>query len=118
MAKMVKLAGGEYIFDGKVGVGETGTVKMENEAFYDGARDADYIIYVWTLGGRPETLADLLERGDFLENMKAVQNGNVWCTSPDFFQISSTLGDMINDINLMLNADASTDQLTYLFKLK
>lgn len=118
MAKMVKLAGGEYIFDGKVGVGETGTAKMENEAFYDGARDADYIIYIWTLGGKPETLNDLLERGSFLENMKAVQNGNVWCTSPDFFQISSTLGDMINDINLMLSAEDSTEQLTYLFKLK
>lgn len=118
MAKMVKLAGGEYVLDGKVGVGETGTAKMENEAFYDGARDADYIIYIWTLGGKPETLDELLERGDFLQNMKAVKEGNVWCTSPDFFQISSTLGDMINDINLMLNADESTEKLTYLFQLK
>lgn len=118
MAKMVKLAGGEYILDGKVGVGDTGTSKMENEAFLDSARDADYIIYVWTLGGRPETLDDLLARGDFLQNMKAVKEGNVWCTSPEFFQISSTLGEMINDINLMLNADESTEDLTYLFQLK
>lgn len=118
MAKMVALAGGEYVLDGKIGVGETGTAKMEMEAFYDGAKDADYIIYIWTLGGKPETLADLIERGDFLANMKAVKEGNVWCTTPDFFQISSTLGNMINDINLMLNADAETDAFTYLFKLK
>ena len=106
------------VLDGKIGVGQTGTAKMEMEAFYDGAKDADYIIYVWTLGGKPETLADLLERGDFLEDMKAVKEGNVWCTTPDFFQISSTLGNMINDINLMLNADDTADEFTYLFKLK
>ena len=118
MAKMVALAGGEYVLDGKIGVGQTGTAKMEMEAFYDGAKDADYIIYVWTLGGKPETLSALLERGDFLADMKAVKEGNVWCTTPDFFQISSTLGNMINDINLMLNADDTADEFTYLFKLK
>ena len=50
--------------------------------------------------------------------MKAVKNGNVWCTTPDFFQIQDTIGSMINDIHLMLTADESTDRLTYLYKLK
>lgn len=117
MAKMVDLAGGEYILS-DVGVGESGTINMEMEAFYDAAKDADYIIYIWSLGGRPETLADFLERSEILADMKAVQEGNVWCTTPDFFQISNTLGSMINDMNLMLNADETTDTLTYLFKLQ
>lgn len=117
MAKMVDLAGGEYILS-DVGVGESGTINMEMEAFYDRAKDADYIIYIWSLGGRPETLADFLERSEILADMKAVQEGNVWCTTPDFFQISNTLGSMINDMNLMLNADETTDTLTYLFKLQ
>ena len=117
MTKMVSLAGGKYAL-ADYGVGKTGTAKMEMEAFYDKAKDADYIIYIWSLGGKPETLADLLGRADILKEMKAVKNGNVWCTTPDFFQISNTIGGMINDVRLMLEADASTDKLTYLFKLK
>lgn len=34
------------------------------------------------------------------------------------FQIADTIGSMINDINLMLNADSNTTELTYLKKLK
>lgn len=117
MAKMVDLAGGEYALS-DVGVGETGTINMEMEAFYDKAKDADYIIYIWSLGGKPETLDDFLSRSDVLADMKAVKEGNVWCTTPNFFQISDTIGSMINDIHLMMAADESTDALTYLYRLK
>lgn len=117
MAKMVDLAGGAYALP-DVGVGEVGTINMEMEAFYDKAKDADYIIYVWNLGGKPETLADFLARSEVLAEMKAVKAGNVWCTTPDFFQIQDTIGSMINDILLMFEADASVDALTYLRRLK
>jgi len=117
MAKMLEIAGGEYALS-DVGVGEAGTAKMELEAFYDKAKDADYIIYIWSMGGKPETMDAFLERAAILSDMKAVQNGNVWCTTPDYFQIQNTIGSMINDIHLMLTADESTDRLTYLFKLK
>ncbi len=117
MAKMVNLAGGQYALS-DVGVGETGTIKMEMEAFFDKAKDADYIIYIWSMGGKPETLADFIARAEILGDIKAVKEGNVWCTTPDYFQIQNTIGSMINDIRLMLDADASTDKLTYLFRLK
>lgn len=117
MAKMIALAGGEYVLS-DVGVGETGTAKMEMEAFFDKAKDADYIVYIWSMGGKPETLAAFTERAEILGDMKAVKDGNVWCTTPDYFQIQNTIGSMINDIRLMMDADASTDTLTYLFRLK
>ncbi|MBQ1862375.1 MAG: ABC transporter substrate-binding protein [Clostridia bacterium] len=117
MAKMIALAGGDYVLS-DVGVGETGTVKMEMEAFFDKAKDADYIVYIWSMGGKPETLAAFTERAEILGDMKAVKEGNVWCTTPDYFQIQNTIGSMINDIRLMMDADASTDNLTYLFRLK
>ena len=117
MAKMVALAGGEYAL-ADVGVGEVGTLKMEMEAFFDKAKDADYVIYIWSLGGKPETLEDFTARADILSDLKAVKEGNVWCTTPDYFQIQNTIGSMINDIRLMLDADPSTDKLTYLFRLK
>ena len=114
---MVDLAGGAYALP-DVGVGEVGTINMEMEAFYDKAKDADYIIYIYSLGGKPTVLADFLARADILAEMKAVKEGNVWCTTPDFFQIQDTIGAMINDIHLMLEADASVDELTYLKRLK
>lgn len=117
MAKMVDLAGGEYALS-DVGIGETGTKNMEMEAFYDKAKDADYIIYVWSLGGKPNNLNDFLSRSDILADMKAVKEGNVWCTTPDYFQISDTIGAMINDIHLMFEADDNIDTLTYLKRLK
>ncbi len=117
MAKMIALAGGEYILS-DVGVGQTGTAKMELEAFYDKAKDADYIVYIWSMGGKPETLAAFTERASILGDMKAVKEGRVWCTTPDYFQIQNTIGSMINDIRLMLEADDSVEKLTYLFKLK
>lgn len=118
MAKMISLAGGKYIMDGKVGVGKTGTTKMEAESFFDLAKDADEIIYVWSTGGKPSTLNDLLAKNSVLADMKAVKEGNVWCTTPDFFQISNTIGNIINDMNSVFSADASADKFTYLYKLK
>ena len=66
----------------------------------------------------PSTLSDFTGYNSILADIKAVKDGNVWCTTPDFFQIADTIGSMINDINLMLNADADTSELTYLKKLK
>ena len=80
--------------------------------------DAVYIIYVWNLGGKTSTISDFTGYNSILADIKAVKDGNVWCTTPDFFQIADTIGSMINDINLMLNADADTSELTYLKKLK
>ena len=117
MAKMIALAGGNYAL-ADVGVGETGTIKMEMEAFYEKAKDADYVIYIWSMGGKPETLEAFVERASILGEMKAVKDGNVWCTTPDYFQIQNTIGSMINDIHLMLTSDESVDRLTYLFRLK
>ena len=63
-------------------------------------------------------MADFLERAEVLSALKAVKEGNVWCTTPDYFQVSDTLGGMVSDIRLMLEADAGTDTLTYLNRLK
>ena len=118
MAKMLELAGGDYVFT-DVNPEETGTNQMEFETFYAEAKEADYIIYIWSLGGKPETLADFMEKNELFSDFKAVRDGNVWCTTPDYFQISNTLGYMIKDMNNMLTlTDDTVDELTYLFRLK
>ena len=117
MVKMLELAGGTYILP-DLEPEKSGTQKIEAEEFYAGAGEADYIVYIWSMGGKPETMEDFLARSPILADFKAVKEGNVWFTTPDYFQISDTLGSMILDFNKMLtNTDESVTAFTYLFKL-
>lgn len=115
MARMLELAGGEYALS-DFNPDMTGAEQMEMEEFYSRAADADYIIYIWSLGGKPETLADFTAKWELLSEFKAVKDGNVYCTTPDYFQITNTLGDMIVDMNTMLTG--SDAPMEYLFKLQ
>ena len=115
MAQMLELAGGEYIFK-DIESDKTGTVKMDFESFYEKAKDADDIIYVWSLGGKPETLEDFVAKNELFKDLKAVKEGNVWCTKSDYFQRANAMGDMINDFNKVIIGDES--DVKYLFKLK
>ncbi|GAU76147.1 ABC transporter substrate-binding protein [Fusibacter sp. 3D3] len=118
VTKMVELAGGQYIFTDLENSGSNSTT-MEMEAFYDQAKDADYILYMYSTGGKPNTLEDLLEKNALISDFKAVKEGHVWATCPEFFQISDVMGNMIGDINTVLTTDdASLTNLKYLFKLK
>ena len=115
MVKMLELAGGQYVPEG-LGGDESGTRQMEMEAFYLAAGDADCILYISQLGGRPETLAQLLERNALLADFKAVQNRRVYCTGADYFQQAGRLGDLIEDMNRMLSGDDAA--LTHIMKLE
>lgn len=118
MVKMLELAGGKYIY-ADMNPEQTGTEKMEFEEFYKTAKDADYIIYIWTLGGKPNTLDDFLAINELFNDFKAVKDGNVWCTTPDYFQISDSLGQMIKDMYDMLTLeDDSVDSFQHLIRLK
>lgn len=117
MAKMLELAGGEYIL-ADMNPDKAGTQQMEMEKFYAEAGEADLIIYIWSLGGKPQTLEDMIARNDMLAEFKAVKEGNVWCTTPDYFQISDTIGNMIVDMNKAMHADSSDTAFTYLFRLQ
>lgn len=118
MAKMLELAGGKYIF-ADMNPDKSGTEKIEFEEFYSKAKDADYIIYIWSLGGRPDNLNDFLSKNELFTDFKAVKDGNVWCTTPDYFQISDTLGNMIKDMNDMLTLeDPTVDAFQHLVRLK
>lgn len=115
MVKMLELAGGAYAPKG-LGDSESGTRQMEMEAFYLAAGDADCILYIGQLGGRPETLSQLLERNALLADFKAVQNGRVYCTGADYFQQAGRLGDLIEDMNRMLSGGDAA--LTHIMKLE
>lgn len=120
IAKSIALAGGRYIFDGLED--ETGnalsTMVMQMEAFYDGAKDADILIYNSSIDAELTTIDQLLDKSGVLSDFKAVQNGYVWCTGKNLFQESLGLGDFIADLHSILNAEDPKDlELTYLHRL-
>lgn len=120
VAKMIDLAGGEYIFRN---LGEKdnvlSTMNMQMEEFYASAKDADYIIYNSTIDGELTDISQLLAKSSLLGDFKAVKDGNVWCTEQNLFQETLELGTMIEDIHTMLTSEDETlDSLTFMHKLK
>ena len=86
VTKMIELAGGENVFYDLGSGTATSSVTMEPEKFYETAKDADFIIYNSTISGSLSSLDELIGKYPLLTDFKAVQNGNVWCTSDNLFQ--------------------------------
>lgn len=118
--KMIEIAGGEYIFE-NLGDEESkrSSLTMQMEEFYGKAKEADYIVYNSTIDGELETIDELLAKEEMLKDFKAVQNGNVWCTTKNLYQESMSIGGMIEDFHSMLsdNEEMKTD-MKYLYQLK
>lgn len=120
VTKMLELAGGSYVFD-NLGDPETrtSTVTIEMEQFFATAKDADYIIYNSTIGGEIRTIDELLAKNELLAEFKAVQNGNVWCTSENMYQETTQLGQMIQSFQKVFSGAADElDELPYLYRLQ
>ena len=107
--KMIELAGGKYIFE-NLGDSETkrSTMNMQVEEFYNGAKDADFLIYNSSIDGGVPNMEALLDKCEVLADFKAVQEGNVWCTTNDMYQQSLSIGYLIEDIH----------DMHYLFRLE
>ncbi len=118
IAKMINMAGGEYIFSdlGADDDSASSTMSMTMEEFYAAAVDADYLIYNSTIEGDLDGLDDMLALNNMLEKFKAVKEGHVYCTTKNLYQSSMELGTIIADIYHMLHDE--NDQLTYLYKLE
>ena len=119
VAKMMGMAGGEYIFSDLSDNGNNlATINLSLEEFYAGAKDADVLIYNSTIEGKIETTEQLLSKCPMLADFKAVQNGNVWCTTQSLFQESMELPDLILDMNRVFAAESpnavNEDELKFL----
>lgn len=118
LPRMIEMAGGSYIFDhlGDKEDNASSTVTMQMEEFYASAKEADYIIYNSTIDGELSSVDELIGKSSLMENFKAVQDGNVFCTTKNLYQSSMELGTIISDIHKMLAGEE--DSLTYIYKLE
>ena len=100
VAKMIEMAGGAYVFSDLTDNGNSlATMNLPLEDFYAGAKDADVLIYNSAIEGTIASVSQLAEKFPLLSEFKAVQNGQVWCTSQSLFQQSMELADLILDMN-------------------
>ena len=109
VAQMIEMAGADYVFSDLTDSGNNlSTMNLPLEDFYAGAKDADYLIYNSTIEGVVSTTDELVGKCALLADFKAVQNGNVWCTTQSFFQQSMELADFVVDLHRVLTEDAPT----------
>ena len=117
IAKAIRMAGGDYVsFDESGEENALSTMTIQMESFYDAAADADVLIYNSTIDGELDSLDALLAKSPLLADFKAVQTGNVWCITKNFYQESLALGDLILDVHAILQ-DKAAENLHFLRKL-
>ncbi len=104
VAKMIEMAGGEYVFkDANVG---GGTVSLED--FYAKSKDADVLIYS-SLSQYAPTLKSVVEQAPILGDTSPVKNKNVWCFHPDYYQALDKTDELIVDLAAIFHPELYKD---------
>ncbi len=119
ISKMIRLAGGNYVFDGIETENTTkATMNLEMEAFYSAARDADILIYNNSIDSSVRDMDGLLAKSPLLADFKAVKNKNVWCTGENVYQQVTSVADLMEDFHSVIFDDADgADTLSCLTRL-
>ena len=116
--RMIELAGGKYIFKDLLNEsGNSASVRLSMEDFYNTARDADYLIYNATIENPVKSIEELCSRSALLSDFKAVQEGHVWQVQRSLYQSPDIAARMITDLRLMLT-DGDAQEMTFLEQLK
>ena len=112
MAQMIALAGGEYVL-ADMEPEESGNTNMTFEDWYARNKDADYLFYInFALGFN--SLQEMIDYNPLFADFKAVQEGHVYVTSPDFTQSTAAIASIIADMNTIFTSDdpeVTTDHL-------
>lgn len=117
--KMIEIAGGKYIFEDLENPNEesrSAVVKLSMEEFYEQASDADYLIYNASIESPLKSMEDLTDKSELFSRFKAVKNGNVWTTDKYLYQATDIMGQLINDMHIMLT-DGNAGDMTFLMKV-
>lgn len=109
LVQMIQLAGGDYIC-ADMEPQESGNTSMTFEEWYAAFKDADYLFY-WNLGNKFYSIQEMTEYEPLFADFKAVQDGHVWITSPDFSQATSAISSIVADMNTILSSE-DPDEVT------
>ncbi len=116
--RMIELSGGNYIFKDLLNEsGNSASVRLSMEDFYNTARDADFLIYNATIENPVKNIDQLCGRSALLADFKAVQEGNVWQVQRSLYQSPDIAAMMITDLRRMLTGK-DTENMTFLEQLQ
>lgn len=116
--RMIELAGGNYIFKDLLRKsGNSASVRLSMEDFYNTAKDADYLIYNATIENPVRSISELCGKSALLADFRAVQDGNVWQVQRSLYQSPDIAARMISDLRRMLTGE-NTSQMTFLEQLR
>ena len=116
-AQMIEAAGGTYVSFSEEGAADSSptTITVEMERFYEGARDADVIIYNGTIDDGVTSLEALTEKNALLADFRAVQTGNVWTCDANLYQQMTSMADIIEDFRAAFSG--ASEPTTFVWKL-
>ena len=115
MAAMIGMAGGEYIM-ADVETEKSGNTSTTFEDVYARCIDADYLFYV-NFALKFSSIEELVAYNSLFGDFKAVKEGNVYITAPNFTQSTAAIAGIIEDMHTVLN-DPAVETTDSLIKLK
>lgn len=104
--ELLELAGARYLAPDMSGLSGSrkSNVTVSLEDFYSSCKDADYLIYSATLDRPLSSIQELLGKNALFADFKAVQEGHVYTTDKDFYQLSDRMADFAEDVSRMLQS--------------
>ena len=115
VAKMIGMAGGEYIM-ADVETEKSGNTSTTFEDVYARCIDADYLFYV-NFALKFSSIEELVAYNSLFGDFKAVKEGNVYITAPNFTQSTAAIAGIVEDMHTVLN-DPAVETTDSLIKLK
>ena len=102
--ELLELAGARYLAPDMSGLSGSrkSNVTVSLEDFYSTCKDADYLIYSATLDRPLSSIQELLGKNALFADFRAVQEGHVYTTDKDFYQLSDRMADFAEDVRRML----------------
>lgn len=115
VSRMIEMAGGEYALKSLTVSEENAlsTINISWEDFYKYAKDADILIYNATIDGGLKKIDELLEKNSLFSEFKAVKEGRVYCSTNNLFQETSKIGDIIVELQALINKEDSGLRFVY-----
>lgn len=115
--ELLELAGARYLAPDMSGLSGSrkSNVTVSLEDFYSSCRDADYLIYSATLDRPLSSIQELLGKNAIFADFKAVQEGHVYTTDKDFYQLSDRMADFAEDVSRMLQSQGDMHFLSRVY---
>ncbi len=110
-AKMIEMAGGDYLFTDKKGGGE-----ITLEEYYARGKEADIYMSDTLPQYGVSSIAKITEQGKVLADLKTVKEGKVWCYQPWYYESLDKTDEIIADLGAIFHPELFPDAELKQFK--